>query len=133
MESMSINGCLSTENATTKKQKSISKPYFIIPARRENPFWGHTISYHSPSMWLNVFIPVNPHFPIFCFENSAFLDPLIQMQPTVGSILFQYVNNPHLVTLMCFLTDVFPFSFLVPLLLRLSLFLPLFSYTPSQP
>lgn len=77
--------------------------YFITRARSGNPFWGHTISYRNPSMWLNVFIPVNPHFPFFCFVNSAFLDPLIQTQVTTGLILPQHVNNPCLVTLTCFL------------------------------
>lgn len=53
MESMSINGTewgsLQHWKSDDTETKFISKPYFITPARGENPFEGHTISYYSPA------------------------------------------------------------------------------------
>lgn len=68
---------------------------FILSFRPEagNPFWGHTIIYHSPLMRLTVFIPVNPHFPNFSFVNYLFF-PYKSNRPLI------FFFNPHLVTLM---------------------------------
>lgn len=124
---------LRVASALKKRRHRNKNPFrsLILSSQPEGKihFWGHTISYHSPSAWLNVFIPVkSPHPKFFALWIQLFLTLWCKCSRPRARFCSHMWTIPILSPWCVFLQTCFHFlSFF-----RLSLFFPPLFFVHTQ-